>query len=1039
MMRFAYEESYGKLPQLLRLIRCLSLCLLCLPASALDSEKLISQYAHSAWRVQDGYFRGAPESIAQTTDGYIWVGTDSGIVRFDGARFVPWNPPEGERLGASSIIQLLGSADGSLWVGSQENGLFRWHHGRLTPYALPGHLGSIIALQEEHNESIWVGLYEVRNDSGGVCEVLDQRLRCYGQSSGIPPTCCSTLAADTAGNIWMATEKEVLHWRPRASSAEVKAVVTSHGTRNVANAIAITSENSAWIGNPTPGRDRGLQHLLHGRLVPLTHATWNSSSVGVYALLWDRHQTLWVGTAGGGIYRISDTKLEHFGAAEGLSGDRITNLFEDREGDVWVTTTQGIDCFRELAVTTFSAREGISEVSSDTVLASRQGAIWAGGESGLDTLSQGRISSLRTGRGLPGYQVTSLLEDHVGRLWVGIDSTMSILKNGHFTQIKRPDGSQLGSVVGITEDIDHDVWAEISGTPRELLRIRDLEVREVFPAPQMPAARKVAADPEGGIWLGLMNGDMARYRGGKLETFHFHYPVNSLLDDIWVNQIGVNPDGSVLGATGFGLIGWYQGTQQILTRRNGLPCDAINAFIRDGGALWLYTQCGLVRIADEELKRWWGDAKAMLRTRTFDAIDGVQAGLASFQGAARDTDGKLWFANASAVQMIDPAHLPINAIPPPVHVEEITADRKTFQPGTDLRFPPLTRDVSIRYTALSFVAPQKVRFRYRLEGQDTAWQDAGTRREAFYTNLGPGNYRFRVLACNNDGLWNEAGDSLTFWIAAAYYQTTWFKLACAAAIGCGAWLFYLLRLNQATERVQQRLGARLEERERIARELHDTLLQGFQGLMLRFQAVLKTTMSDPGSAHQMMEKALDRADGVLAEGRSRVRDLREEGLAGSELSEALTRYGEELSIDHTARFSLSVLGSLRPLDPTVFNEAARISREALTNAFKHGNASNIEAELTYGGSSVCLRIRDNGAGIDPLVVNGGKAGHWGLSGMRERAQKIGAQLSIWSQSGAGTEIELTIPARVAYPRTGKPALWARVLSGPVGSKKGKRP
>jgi signal transduction histidine kinase len=546
----------------------------------------------------------------------------------------------------------------------------------------------------------------------------------------------------------------------------------------------------------------------------------------------------------------------------------------------------------------------------------------------------------------------------------------------------------------------------------------------------MPAARKLAADPKGGIWLGLLNGDMARYRQGKLERFQFPHKLDSL-----VNEIGVNPDGSVLGATGFGLIGWRDGKQRILTVANGLPCDNVNTFIRDNrGGLWLYTQCGLVEIAEHELEKWWDRGDAVLRIRVFGSGDGVQPGLAFFQQAARGVDGKLWFVNVYALQMIDPAHLPTNAIPPPVHIEDATADRRTFLPGAHL--PPLTRDVDIRYTALSFVAPAQVRFRYILEGQDKTWRDAGAGREASYTNLTPRSYRFRVIACNNDGLWNETGDTLTFTIAPAYYQTSWFALLCAGALGGALWLFHLLRLKRATEQVWQRMGGRLEERERIARELHDTLLQGFQGLMLRIHAVMKT-LPETEPAHQMMEQVLDRADGVLLEGRQRVRDLREEGHSDSELSQALTRCGEEISQGQSVRFSVSVLGKLQPLDPIVFSEVYRIAREALINAFQHASAAKIEVELTYGGAEVRVRIRDDGAGIDPLILKGGRAGHWGLSGMRERAEKIGAKLNIWSQSGAGTEIELTIPANVAYPRTRKESLWRRIGTSAVEPKRGR--
>jgi signal transduction histidine kinase len=368
--------------------------------------------------------------------------------------------------------------------------------------------------------------------------------------------------------------------------------------------------------------------------------------------------------------------------------------------------------------------------------------------------------------------------------------------------------------------------------------------------------------------------------------------------------------------------------------------------------------------------------------------------------------------------MVDPDQLATNPIPPPVHVEDVVADRKHYSLQGAVTLPPLTRDLEIDYTALSFVAPQKVYFRYRLDGHDTDWQDSGTRRQAFYTDLAPGNYRFRVIACNNDGLWNESGATLLFSIAPAFYQTLLFRIFCLIAVASILWLFYLAHLNRLTSRMQERLAARLEERERIARELHDTLLQGFQGLMLRFQSVLKN-IPEREPARQMMESALDRADEVLFEGRERVRDLREVEIAGGGLSDSLARCGKELAQDYATRFSLAIVGTPQPLDPTVCSEACRIGREALTNAFQHAHAEHIEVEITYDLARLRLIVRDDGVGMDNEILRVGRSGHWGLSGMRERAQKIGAQLSIWSHFRAGTEIDLTVPARIAYPRNRK--------------------
>jgi len=864
--------------------------------------------------------------------------------------------------------------------------------------------------------------------TGAVCEVARGKSRCYGESDGIPPynfRNLGLLSEDGAGNFWLGGDTGFAKWRPSLSAAETFKLPGIAARASGVRQIISAPDDSQWIGVEVPGRGLGLQHLVHGVLGAFKTADWDSSSVGVTALLLDQHNALWVGTWTDGLYRIHDGKVDHFGSADGLTGDFVRSLFEDHEGDIWVTTARGVDSFRDLAVVTFSAHEGLKVDESDTVVALRNGTVLTGGGGSLDSLREGRVSSLRKGKGLPGQQITSLMEDRDGQLWVGIDQTMSILKDGRFKEIKRPDGRPIGFVVGMAQDVENDIWLEISASPRELVRIRNLEVREILPASQVPAGRKVAADPQGGIWIGLMNGDLARYRQGQVDLFH--YPHKS---DTLVNEIRVASDGTVLAATASGLLGWRKGAQQVLTTHNGLPCDGINSFISDNfGALWLYTQCGLIQISAQEYEKWWGHPGTTLQMRIFDSADGVLPGLASFQGAARAADGKLWFANGAVLQMIDPNGLSVNLLPPPVHVEEVVVDHRTIIPdAADLRLPAYTRDLAIHYTALSFVAPQKVAFRYMLDGQDRSWQDAGTRREAFYTNLAPGSYRFHVIACNNDGSWNESGATFSFSIAPAYYQTKWFASICVLTIAVMLWLLYLLRLKQARIQIEQRLGARLEERERISRELHDTLLQGFQGLILRFQAVMKLLPhNEPG--RQMMDKVLDQADQVLLEGRQSVRGLRSDAEFRGELSEALARCGRELAETSTSAFSVVVSGTPRTLSPIVFEEVYRIVREALFNAFQHSRASKIELEVIYSIRRASLRVRDNGAGMDPEILNSGRPGHWGLSGMRERAQKIGAKLKISSRRGAGTEIEVVIPIKALSPINRMRALWRQLTLG----------
>jgi streptogramin lyase len=769
------------------------------------------------------------------------------------------------------------------------------------------------------------------------------------------------------------------------------------------------------------GRGLGLQHLVDGGLKSFVAPKLNGETQEVMALLEDHQKNLWVGTSNQGIYRIHGADVDHYRTTDGLSSDLIFQFYEDHEGNLWVATAKGLDCFRDLRVSSFSTREGLSADEVDSVLASRDGTIWIGNASKLDVLGPGGVPS-QAGNALQGHQVTSLFEDRAGRLWAGIDNTLTIYQARRFRQIRMQDGSPVGVVMGMTEDSENNIWVETMGPPGTLIRIQDQKVREAFPAPQMPLARKLAADPQSGIWLGLLNGDLARYRSGKTEIFPFTQHPGSR-----VNELIAASDGSILGATAFGVIGWKNGKRQILTVRNGLPCDSIHALISDDqGDLWLYAQCGLIEIADAELQRWWERPESRLKLRVFDVSDGVQPGRGHFNTSTRTPDGRLWFANSSVLQMIDPNHMARNTLAPPVHIEAIVADRKSYSPQEGLSLPPLTRDLEIEYTALSFVVPQKALFRYMLEGHDADWQEPGTRRQAFYNNLPPGHYRFRVIACNNDGMWTSTPAVWRFVILPAYYQTLWFKAAFWTTAVILLWLFYLYRLRQISAEIHSRVNERQRERERIARELHDTLLQGFQGLVLRFQAILNRIPEDD-PLRASVNNALFRADEVLIEGRDRVREIRSE--PSRDLPNLLGSFGHSQASESTS-FQLFLVGTVVALKPLICTEVYGIAREALTNAFRHASASQVEAELIYDRAQFNLRIRDNGTGIDEQTVSGGRSGHWGLQGMRERANLSGGKFSIWSRPGAGTEVEFAIPGKLAYAeseRSDKVSWWKRVI------------
>ncbi len=976
---------------------------------ALDPSLRISQYGHTAWRVHDGAFAATPNAITQTNDGYLWIGTQSGLLRFDGVRFVSWSPPEGQQLPSSRINSLLGARDGSLWIGTTM-GLARWKSRKLTNY--PDKTGSVGTILQDRNGTIWVACANASDAKAPLCEVTETGLRCYGKAEGISITYAVPLVADTVGDLWIGGGAKLSRWNPGSSSTYVAGKLNPFETFNGVEALAADPDGSLWVGIMQSGHGLGLQQFVRGAWKAFVTSEFDGNTLDVTALLVDRENSLWIGTLNQGIYRIHDRKVDHFRGASGLSSDSVNGLYEDREGNIWIATSEGIDEFRDVRVVSFSTHEGLSADQVNSVLASTDGTVWIGNLHSLDSLHLGEVSHLRTPDGLPGNQVTSLLQDRSGRLWIGLDQDLSIYEGGKFRRIAFLNGSPPGAIVAMAEDVDGSIWAEAwkFGSPRQLVRIQDFRIREEFSAAQIPPADALAADPQGGIWLGLSSGGLARYRHGQVQLF----PSNRSQHDGPVRQILANLDGSVLAATPSGLIGWRNGMQQILGVRNGLPCDLVYTFLPDReGALWLYTPCGLIAIPKVELQKWWGSPEVKVKFRVFDVFDGARPLSTPFRpNASRSPDGRLWFANESVLQMIDPAHLTTNLVAPPVHVEGVVADGKSYLAQEGLHLPPRTRDLRIDYTALSFVVPQKVRFRYTLEGRDMGWQDAGIRRQAFYTDLGPGRYRFRVIACNNDGVWNENGATLELSIAPAWYQTRWFLGLCVLSGAFLMWALYRLRVQQIHKSLSARFDERLAERTRMAQDLHDTFLQTIQGSKFVADNALKKS-DDP----ERMRRAVEQLSVWLAqaneEGRAALNSLRTSTRQKNDLAEAFERAMEECRLLGPIEVSFSVTGDSKEMHPVVRDEIYRVGYEAIRNARTHSRGSRLDVELKYG-HDLALHVKDDGIGIDPAIEDHGKEGHFGLQGMRERVARIGGKLMVVSSAGSGTEITVIVPGGIVF-------------------------
>jgi ligand-binding sensor domain-containing protein len=440
----------------------------------------------------------------------------------------------------------MAGIDGSLWIGTAA-GLARWQNGQLVSY--PETDRYVNAIIEDRNGTVWIALAWGDHP---LCQVADIKTICYGQADGIPFPYASARALidDSWGNLWIAGASLLARWTPSSSTTYSSGGLKSGEIINSIQALAVTPEGAVWVGTGRPGRGAGLQRFVEGKWKPFVTSELDSSALSVSALLVDRENTLWIGTTNEGIYRIRGRDVDHFRGANGLSGDSVNGFYEDREGNLWVATSKGVDIFRDFRVATLSTSEGLSADVVGSVLASRDGAIWIGNQGALDSLRKGKIISIQQNHGLPGSLVTSLFEDRAGQLWVGIDDKLCVYENGRFIPINKPDGKPVGAVTAIIEDVDGNIWAEVVD-PNRLVRIHNRKIHDELGETQVPRDLTLASDPGGGIWLGLVSGGLARYRGRHLETF----PFKRGPDPVPVREIAVNSDGSVLGATSEGVIG----------------------------------------------------------------------------------------------------------------------------------------------------------------------------------------------------------------------------------------------------------------------------------------------------------------------------------------------------------------------------------------------------------------------------------------------------------------------------------------------------
>ena len=990
----------------------------CSRAFALNPALDVSQYAHTAWRYRDGFTKGEIYNIAQTSDGYLWLATGFGIYRFDGVRALPWQPPPDTPLPSKEILHLLPARDGTLWIGTRM-GLASWQNGKLKVYAELAGL-SIFALIEDHEGSVWVGAYGI--PAGKLCDIQKGNVRCHPEIGGLGNGVMG-LQEDAKGNLWVGLATGVWRWKPGPS--EFYGLQQPNGVQFMASG----EDGGLLISTP-----EGLRGLVNQELhlkypIPSKHPPTSAGRI-----LRDRDGGLWLATRGTGIVHWRPGRADLFSEIDGLSSDTVASLFEDREGNIWAATRSGLDRFREYAAVSYTAKQGVPDTFTVAVLAAKDGSVWFSGNAALARLHQGQLTvygeysppagvsmPVRVVRGQTIGTSGALTQDSRGRIWIASRTATGYLENDRFVAAAVPSGISTT----IHQDSAGNMW--IASLALGVVKLSPQNHVERFAWDSFRHKDPVTiltADPaRGGEWLGFFSGGIAHFLDGRVVE---SYSAADGLGAGRVNSLWFDQHGALWAATEGGLSRLRDGRIATLNTGNGLPCDAVHWIVEDDmQSVWLGMPCGLARIALAERSAWEASpnpAGQKIHATLFDRSDGVvgTAGSgAQNPHAAKALDGRIWFPGEDGLGVIDPRHLPVNHLPPPVAIEQIVADGKTYSTASHSGLPALSHELEIDYTALSLTAPEKIQFKYKLEGHDADWQDAGNRRQAFYNDLPPRHYRFRVIAANNSGVWNEAGASLDFSIAPAYYQTAWFRALIAVVVLASLAGLYQLRLGYLKHQFQIRLEARVGERTRIARDFHDTLLQSFQAVLFKFYAVKHMIRVRPEEAEETLERILEQARAAITEGRDAIQGLRSSMIVANDLARAITTFAQGLAGDGAGQqgpeFCLNVEGESRDLPPLVREEVYQIACESLRNAFRHAQAPRIEVQIRYDSRRFRLHIVDNGKGIDAAVLSaGGLAGHHGLPGLRERAELAGGKLSIWSQLHSGTEIELTIPAAIAY-------------------------
>jgi signal transduction histidine kinase/ligand-binding sensor domain-containing protein len=976
-------------------------------ASAMDPDRIMSQYARDRWGANKG-LAGEVRAITQTSDGYLWIGTDRGLFRFDGLSFRRVSDQGPQPSAIASVSGLALNDQGNLIVRLPERNLLRYADGAFenTLYSLqPRELAITAMCRGKAGDILATGLVH------GVLRYSDGRFEMIAPVTALPPSPVISMTQSADGKIWLGTRDAGLFY---VEGGRVIALKPALPSRKI-NAL-LSSGTDVWVGT-----DSGLVRWS-GTRITSDGVPASLRGASVMAMLMDRQSNLWIGT-NTGLFRMNAGGVSALDHHEPDSGGIVNALFEDREGSLWAGGPTGIERWRDSSFTTYGKPEGLPSDNHGPVYTDTESRTWfAPLEGGLYWLRRGeRARVVEAGLG---NDIVYSIGGNADGVWVG-------RQRGGLTHLY-DQGEKLAS----------ESFTEADG----------LAQNSVY---------SVYLSRDGSVWAGTLSGGVSRLHNGRFTT----YSVADGLASNTVKSILESADGTMWFATPNGLRALAKDKWRGYTLKEGLPSDDVNCVAEDSrGVLWIGTAAGLAFLSANDVVTphnvpellhepvfgltedkggwlWVVTSNHLVRVNRDKLLRGVLAeadvheytlgdGLRSVEGVRRDRSlapdslGRIWFSMTNGISVVDPARLINSPVPAIVQVQTVSADNNTVDLHGSIHIPAPPRRITFAYSGLSLWAPERVRFRYQLDGYESGWSEPTAGREAAYTNLGPGAYRFRVIASNPDGVWNPTETAIGFVVEPLFWQTWWFRVAALATAALAFLALYRLRLRQLTRSLNVRFEERLAERTRIAQELHDTLLQGFLSASMQLHVAVDNLPEDSPSK-ALLSRVLERMRQVIDEGRNAVRGLRSSRGPSLDLEQTFSQIAQELHISEDIGFRVIVEGEPRPLHPVLRDEVYRIGREALVNAFRHSQAKEVDLEIKYAAKQMRVLVRDNGCGIDPHVLESGREGHWGLPGMRERAEKIGGRLRVWSRAAAGTEVELSIPGHVAFerPPSGRIPKW----------------